>query len=48
MGIFSLEGDELKLCVPMFEHAPSGRPAEFKTKPGDGMGVIVLRRASAK
>lgn len=48
LGIFSLKGDDLKLCVPLFEHAPSGRPAEFKTKPGDGRGVIVLRRVAAK
>jgi len=41
IGIYSLEGDTLKLCT-----APNGaeRPTSFATKKGDQVGLVVLKR----
>lgn len=42
--IYSLENDELKLCMPLGpDVAP---PTEFKTKPGGNLLLLVLRRPS--
>jgi len=41
--IYSLEKDELKLCMPLA--ATKARPTEFKTKPGSNLLLLVLRRA---
>jgi uncharacterized protein (TIGR03067 family) len=42
-GIYSVEGDELKLCLNK-EGTAKGRPTEFKTGPGDGFALLVLKR----
>ncbi len=41
--IYSLEKDELKLCMPL--GPGSAAPREFKTRPGSNLLVLVLRRA---
>ncbi len=48
LSIFSLDKDELKLCSAFSEKASSERPTEFKTKPGDGMLIVVFRRVASK
>jgi RNA polymerase sigma factor (sigma-70 family) len=45
-AIYSLENSELKLCLPLGPQ--SGRPTEFKTKPRDGLLLLVLRRSPNK
>jgi RNA polymerase sigma factor (sigma-70 family) len=42
-AIYSLEKGELKVCMPL--GPKSARPTEFKTKAGDGLALLVLRRA---
>jgi uncharacterized protein (TIGR03067 family) len=41
LGIYELQGDELKICI-----APDGktRPSEFKTAPDSEAAVLVLKR----
>jgi uncharacterized protein (TIGR03067 family) len=39
-GIYSLDGDSLKLCVT----GSGNRPKEFKTAPGDKTNLFVLKR----
>jgi uncharacterized protein (TIGR03067 family) len=43
IGIYSMKGDELKLCL---RQIPDGgpRPKEFATKKGDDLVLIVLKR----
>ena len=41
--IYSLEKDELKLCMPL--DPKIALPTEFKTKPGSNLLLLVLRRA---
>ncbi|MCI0681000.1 MAG: hypothetical protein L0Y71_02755 [Gemmataceae bacterium] len=42
-AIFEIVGDKLRYCV-----APPGRPrpTEFATYPGDGLTLVVLKRAA--
>jgi hypothetical protein len=47
MSIYSLDKDKLRLCINIFGD-PSYRPAEFKTKDGDGAGFAVLERVKDK
>jgi uncharacterized protein (TIGR03067 family) len=41
-GIYSLEGDTLKLCLPSMPGAK--RPTNLATKVGDGFKLLVLKR----
>jgi uncharacterized protein (TIGR03067 family) len=40
-GIYSLDGDTLKLCLAK---GGNDRPSDFTTKKGDGRGLFVLKR----
>jgi len=40
-GIYSLEGDTLKIC---YARPGKQRPSEFATKPGSELNLIVLKR----
>jgi uncharacterized protein (TIGR03067 family) len=48
LSIFSLDEDELRLCTAFSTEASAERPTEFKTRAGDGMLIVVLRRAASK
>ena len=41
LGIYQLEGDDLKLCLTI---TAKDRPAEFAAKPKSGLGIEVLKR----
>lgn len=43
-GIFEIQGDELKICVRVPAPGSEARPAEFSSKPGSGVNLVVLRR----
>jgi uncharacterized protein (TIGR03067 family) len=43
MGIYQLEGDELKLCLPNQE--VKERPSEFKSPKGSDLAVMTLKRS---
>jgi uncharacterized protein (TIGR03067 family) len=43
IGIYLLEGDDLKLCF-----SKDARPTEWTTKAGDSNGLIVLKREKKK
>jgi RNA polymerase sigma factor (sigma-70 family) len=43
-GIYALEGDRLRLCLPEITPDRRRRPVAFKTKRGDGLSVLVLER----
>jgi RNA polymerase sigma-70 factor (ECF subfamily) len=43
-GIYALEKGRLKLCAPNFAGDTNKRPAEFRTTPGDGLGLLILER----
>ncbi|HEY1336885.1 MAG TPA: TIGR03067 domain-containing protein [Bryobacteraceae bacterium] len=45
LGIYELDGDTWKLCLAT---RGSTRPAKFQSKPGSGIAVETLRRASAE
>jgi RNA polymerase sigma factor (sigma-70 family) len=45
-AIYSLEKDEIKFCWPL--GSESARATEFKTKPRDGLLLLVLRRGAAE
>jgi RNA polymerase sigma factor (sigma-70 family) len=47
MGIFELDGDELKICWGGGTK-PGGRPEEFKTTKEGGGRLLVLKRAKSK
>ncbi len=42
LGIYSLQGDVLKICTCEFSNDP--RPTEFSTRENDRLGVMTLRR----
>jgi uncharacterized protein (TIGR03067 family) len=42
-GIYQLDGDTLRICT-----SPTDRPAAFATKQGDGLGLVVLKRAQGE
>ena len=44
-GLYSLKKGRLTLCLNIFGKDPALRPAEFKTKASDGVGLITLERA---
>jgi uncharacterized protein (TIGR03067 family) len=48
-GIYTLDGDELKLCFREGNDWPDekDRPTQFLSKPGSGVSLIVLRRVRA-
>ena len=41
-GIYALEGDTLKICLPIKPGGP--RPTKLSSKEGSGNGLIVLKR----
>jgi hypothetical protein len=41
-GIYEIEGDTQKVCLPLEEGA--GRPKEFTSKPGSGHLLQVFKR----
>src|SRR5262249_26169293 len=41
LGIYSLEGDKLRIC---WTERGKARPTEFATKPGSGFDLFVLKR----
>jgi uncharacterized protein (TIGR03067 family) len=43
-GIYSLDGDELRICGPQRSVNPPSRPTEFKTHQGDGLVMTVWKR----
>src|SRR5262249_12531614 len=43
-GIFTLEKDRLVICLRDPGSAEKGRPQEFKTEAGSGLGMITLER----
>jgi uncharacterized protein (TIGR03067 family) len=43
-GIYCLKDGQLTLCFPEPAPTPAKRPTEFKTKPGDGLHLVVFRR----
>lgn len=45
LGIYKLEGKRLTICVRGVGTEEKGRPTEFVTKAGSGLGLIVLERA---
>src|SRR5207249_8039647 len=47
-GIYSLEKGQLWLCYAPLSKDSSNRPAEFKTRKGDGLTLVVLERVKAK
>lgn len=44
LGIYSLQGDVLKICTCEFSNDP--RPTEFSTRENDRLGVMTLRRVA--
>lgn len=44
-GIYKLEGGRLTICVRDLASAGKGRPTDFVTEAGSGLGLIVLERA---
>lgn len=44
-GIFKIEKDKLFICLRNPDAAEKGRPTEFKTEAGSGLGLVVLERA---
>jgi uncharacterized protein (TIGR03067 family) len=44
LGIYLLEGDNLKICDNADDVA-KGRPAAFATEPGSGLVLVMFRRA---
>lgn len=46
LGIFSLEGDQLKICFPETKDLP--RPTEFTSSAGSHLGVMILKRVKAE
>jgi uncharacterized protein (TIGR03067 family) len=44
-GIYKLEKDRLVICLRDAKTASKGRPQEFKTEAGSGLGMITLERA---
>ena len=47
-GIYAFENGIWKMCVPNFDRDAKGPPREFKTRPGDGLVLMELRRVTAK
>ena len=47
-GIYAFEGGIWKICVPNFDAETKGPPREFKTRPGDGLVLMELRRLFPK
>ena len=47
-GIYALEKDRLRLCLPFAGPDPSARPKDFETKEGDGVMMMTLERAKSK
>jgi uncharacterized protein (TIGR03067 family) len=43
-GIYKLEKDRLVICLRDAEAAKKGRPEEFSTEAGSGLGLITLER----
>jgi uncharacterized protein (TIGR03067 family) len=44
-GIFKFEKERLVICIRGPEAGDKGRPKEFKTEAGSGLGIITLERA---
>lgn len=45
-GIYSLKNGRLTLCINIFgKDSPAKRPADFKTREGDGVVLVTLERA---
>jgi len=45
VGIYSVEGDRLRLCIDK-EVKTGRRPTVFETRPGDGLALMVLKRVN--
>jgi RNA polymerase sigma factor (sigma-70 family) len=45
-GVYALDGDTLKICIPLLRHTE--RPKEVATKAGSGTMMLVFRRVPAK
>jgi uncharacterized protein (TIGR03067 family) len=43
LGIYQLEGDELKVCMPTEER--TDRPSDFKAPKGSDLNVVTLKRS---
>ena len=43
-----MEESRLRLCAPLFADGSDQRPAEFKTRAGDGLMVVVLERVKSE
>jgi uncharacterized protein (TIGR03067 family) len=48
LGIYTLEGDTLKLCMSIDPDRVADRATEFATKPGSLRGILTLRRQRAE
>lgn len=47
-GIYRLDGDVLKLCLPLPSDGDLARPIDFSTKPGSGSILLELQRSKPK
>ena len=45
LGIYKLEKDRLVVCLRDAKEADKGRPTEFSTEAGSGLGMVTLERA---
>lgn len=43
-GIYSLQDEQLRLCINIWGKDPALRPTEFKAQEGDGCVFVTLRR----
>jgi RNA polymerase sigma factor (sigma-70 family) len=48
LGIYSVEGDRLRLCLAMSPDGGAKRPTEFATRDGDGQQFLLLARVSPR
>lgn len=48
LGIYSLQGGRLQLCINIFGRDPTVRPTGFKTQPGDGFVLATLEQLKSK
>jgi uncharacterized protein (TIGR03067 family) len=47
-GIYALDGDRLRMCVPFAGQDPTARPKDFATTDGDGLMLMTFERARTK
>ena len=47
-GIYSMQDEQLRICINIWGKDPARRPTEFKTQSGDGCVFVTLKRTAQK